>query len=115
MKPSRTVKATSDAIKGSVILVPDTLKVQAVRDDEDVPEALQEVVFNIGSAVHGYRFFLAPTFSDDFVNPTFAVKTSVDERMCNMKWVMVGVNSVQVLDWTPEVQTHHYNLMPCST
>jgi hypothetical protein len=80
-----------------------------------VPEACQEVVFDRESAVHGYRFFLAPTFSDEFVNPTFAVKTSADDRLCNMVWAMVSVNSVQVLDWPHEVQTHHYNLMPFST
>jgi hypothetical protein len=115
VKPSRTVKATYEASKGSVVLVPETLKIQAVKDDEDVPEACQEVVFDRESAVHGYRFFLAPTFSDEFVNPTFAVKTSADDRLCNMVWAMVSVNSVQVLDWPHEVQTHHYNLMPFST
>ena len=63
----------------------------------------------------GWWFGMGQGLAERHVNPAFAAKTSVDARMCNMKWVMVGVNSVQVLDWTPEVQTHHYNLMPCST
>jgi hypothetical protein len=103
VKPSRTVKAASVAGKGSIILVPDTLKILAVKDGDTVPEASPEVGLGSQSAVLGYRFFLAPTFNDDFVCPAWAVKTSTDQRVCNMVWAMVDVSSVEVLDWPGEV------------
>ena len=103
VKPARTVKAASVAGKGSIILVPDTLKILAVKDGDTVPEASPEVGLGSQSAVFGYRFFLAPTFNDDFVCPAWAVKTSPDQRVCNMAWAMVDVSSVEVLDWPGEV------------
>ena len=59
VKPARTVKAASVAGKGSIILVPDTLKILAVKDGDTVPEASPEVGLGSQSAVFGYRFYLA--------------------------------------------------------
>ncbi len=104
-KPSRTVKVVRTAAKGSLMLVPETLKISHASASEDMPH--NAVAIDIKprhELIADVRFYLSPTFTDDFVCPAWAVKTVSDAAKANVEWTQVEVSSVTVCAW-PEQRT----------
>ena len=98
-KPTKTVKAIDSVAKGSLMLTPDTLKISHSEPNGELPHGAVRIhIKPVPDAIKDYKFYLAPTFNDDFVCPAWAVKSVVDEKAANMHWVNVEVSVVQVLE-----------------
>ena len=98
-RPSRCVKAAVAIKKNAVVLVPESLRVISIKPGDTVPEMGVEVeVGESGKFGSPMRFFLSPSFSEDFVCPSWAVRGTEKEAEANMEWGSIKVTEVVVME-----------------
>ena len=103
-KPSRTVKVLGHVAKGSLVMVPESLKISHVVDSAPVPHGAQVIGFGpVCELLAGSTFFVTTCFTDDFVCSAWAVKTTTDQAKANMAWESADVTQVSVAEWAPVV------------
>ena len=103
-KPTRTVKVLAHVAKGSLVMVPESLKISHVVDPAPVPHGAQVIGLGlVCELLADTVFFVTPCFTDDFVCSTWAVKTTTDQAKANMAWESADVTQVSVAEWAPVV------------
>ena len=101
MKPSRSVKTTDAYAKGQLVLVPDTSRIVSM--EEGAQQGLAARISKSDGSATIVEMTLMPMFSDVFVCPAWAVKTTTDPKKINMAWALCKVTQVGIVDLPKEV------------
>ena len=100
-KPKRCVRASAALDAFSLVLVPNTMKVNAREDKEKCWEGELFVDMqndDVSTMLRGMKFSLAPYFSKEFPCPAWAVRTTEQESDANMEWTTMKVSDVAVAE-----------------
>jgi hypothetical protein len=106
-KPQRSVRATEMIPKTALALVPETFKVSHATGSDILPTNACIVGFDgRGHLDHieDVKFYLTSAFSDDFVCPAWAVRSTSDVDKANMVWKTVDVSDVAVVTLPAEAR-----------
>ena len=106
-KPQRHVRTKKCCAVGSLVLVPDTMKVTAksraelAREFGRSPVLVKSIRGNLCAPEDAaeVQFALAPMYTDKFACAAWAVATTDDKDKANCMWTLASASSVSVLEW----------------